>query len=262
MTKIRIIIYVILLGLLGITLLIYNLIDNQQATLSNVLINIFTEIVGVLLGVAVVETLIYHHEQKEYLKKKKVAFSIMRYHLGEHLSLLFNMYKASVLVRPDRHIIDPRQFFSDKYANTLKFLDLSKNAPILPSTTWLKWVASQCQKFSNSINEVLYKYSVYLEPDLVDLMERMRNTLFLNMNIGFYGFMELDKSMGFKRSYDLYSADGMEKIILEHTDLFCDLIDEYNKVMGHEKEMKLEDYMWANNTAPKIGSARLNAQII
>lgn len=249
--------YYLLLTLIIILIIIY--FKNPYATnwLRDFSLNLMTEIIGILLVVILIDRAINIKNENERKKRQEIAFRQLRIPLLNHFTLLFNIFKSSIQEKPDKDYKNVSDLFDDIFFYQITFFDFSKPAPVIPETNWFNYLSQKCLEFKDDLNRTVDKYSFYLEPETVDLMEEIINSPFISFIPQVRRIPELDIRNGYKREYNLFGGEGMIDLIKEYARLFTKLIDCYNLNVLDEKQIIMTDVLWRNDTSPKIGSSRL-----
>ena len=249
--------YILLTLLALILLLLYYFNPGTTNWLKDFALNITTEIIGILLVVTLIDRAISINQESERKKVQKIAFQQLRIPLSHHFTLLFNIFKSSVQEKPNKKYANVSDLFDDIYFNEIAFFDFSKPAPIIPPTDWFTHLSRESAKFKNDLNRTVEKYSLYLDSDIIDLLEEIINSSFISFIIQVSSIPKIDEREGYSRQYNLFSGQGFHDLVEEHTTLFTKLIMYYNQNVSDEKKITMTDGLWGNNTSPKIGSSRL-----
>ncbi|MBU2492649.1 MAG: hypothetical protein KJ571_08505 [Bacteroidetes bacterium] len=193
-------------------------------------------------------------EKKKY---EKIALSQLRIPTHKHITFLFNLYKSTATIKPEREISDVKDLFSDDYFLQLAFLDFSQKAPVYPSMEYYDYCFMECSKFKISISNTLEKYSIHLSSYAIELIENIFNSQFLSLLIDFKSIRDMDKREGFKRDQNYLSISGMNDQAKEYSKLIINLVEMINSNLEYDKKIKIDINSWSETTAPKIGSGRI-----
>jgi|GEM_PF-3972297 len=223
---------------------------------SDFTLNLGTELIGILITVVFIDLVISRHEQREKSKLRRIALRQLRVPMQRHLSLLFNMYKASVTAPATRSINGPETLFREDYYLQLASFDLSKDAPVIPKQQWIDYACHEVNEFRESLSRTLEKYAMHLDSEVIDLLESLLGSSFLSFLKQVPNIRNIDRNEGLNRSFVFFGAPGMKDMIERHTDLFSRLVKLFNSEMDQADHVKLSSDIWRNDVSPQIGSAR------
>lgn len=241
-------------------------INPENSFLKDFSLNLSVEIIGIFLTIFLINKVIEIKDENERKKLEQIAFKQLKIPLGKHFRLLFNIYKASVISKPNLDINSMEDLFSNDYYSELKYFDFSKPAPSIVSMTWSYYLSQECEEFKGALDRTIDKYSQFLESDVIDLLERMINSGFLTHILRVQRLMEIDSTLGFSRQYNSFQIAEFHSTHLDYLDFrkayiqdFTKLIDIFNSVVPDDRQIKYSDRLWDNGVAPRIGSARIEA---
>ncbi|MEW6497451.1 MAG: hypothetical protein AB1589_33860 [Cyanobacteriota bacterium] len=218
-----------------------------------------SEIMGIFLVVFSVDRVIEMEQIKEKNKREAVAFLQLRRPLIRHLYLLFNIFKASTEEKPDKTYQTISDLFDDVYFEQLAFLDFSKPAPVFMSideANWSDYLYRECAQFKEALNRTVEKYCLFLQPEIIDLIEEIINSPFIWLVFQAPNIRKLGRKNNISDSYNLLARQEIRDLFKEYTIRVSELFEQYNKRVPEEKQLKLSDALWANDVPPKIGSGR------
>lgn len=251
--------YLLLFILLVSCFATYFSIPFKSSWIKGFALEMASEILGIFLVIFSVDRVIENEQIKERNKLEAVAFLQLRRPLIRHLYLLFNMFKASVQEKPDKQYQAISDLFDDVFFDQLAFLDLSKPAPLFNSiqANWSDYLSRECAQFKDALNRTVEKYCLFLQPEIIDLMEEIMNSPFIWLvfqapNIRKFGRKDTDIS----GSYNLLARQEIRNLFKEYVNLVSELFEQYNKRVPEEKQLKISEDLWADDVPPKIGSGR------
>lgn len=227
--------------------------------LKDVSLNVGTEVLGILLTVLLIDAVIRRKDQTERDRVVKVAFAQLRIGLQQHIGVLQSMYKASTLHPPQTNPKSLDELFSPDYFVQVAFLDFSKPAPLasVKPLQWFDYLHMEMEQFKATLTRTLEKYAVFLDPNIVELLEEILASSFIGFLTQVKSIPALDQKEGVQRQYNFFSARGMPELTQQHIELIKRLSLEANRNLPNEKQVGINVQNWRNDIAPKFGSARL-----
>lgn len=251
--------YLLLLILLVSCFFIYFSISSETSWIKAVSLEMVSEIMGIFLVVFSIDRVIEVEQAKERKKLETVAFLQLRRPLLRHFYLLFNMFKAATPEKPDKVYERVSDLFDDVFFDQLAFLDFSKSAPIFTSieANWSDYLYRECDQFKDSLNRTVEKYCLFLQPEMIDLIEEIINSPFMWLVFQAPAIRQLGGRTNVSNSYNLLARQEIRDLLREYTNSVSELFEQYNQRVPDEKQLKITDELWANDVPPKIGSSRL-----
>jgi hypothetical protein len=237
--------------------------------LRNITANLGTGLIVAVLTALLIDNIIRTNHEKERKKYQSVALQQLETPLVHQLYLLFYIFKASVEIKPQKKYENVHDLFDNDFFHHLVFFDFSKKAPIygpvFGGTQWFDYISHDCKEFVDALNRTLSKYSVYLDSEIVEIMEHTINSFFVKWVLDAPVMREIAKNEGFKQgSWNLFAAPSVLESVHEYTGLFTKLVEHYNGLVTEEKKIlirKTDDDLWRNDFIP-IGSGRITQKII
>lgn len=243
-----------------------------------------TEILGILFTVLLIEAVIRRKEERDRAWHRRrawyrrIALRQLRIPLNNHLRLLSDMYKASVERKPDREISNLRDLFSEDYFEQITYFNAMGPSPAahpmpLCSVTsgaqrrWIPWdqfLSTEVKQFKEEVDRVVDKYAMYLDPETMDLLERLANSPVV-MSVGHLPMSAtmLLQSWGPQQAYNPFIVEDDARIVRKHTDVFSKVVDIYNKEAPDDRKVLIRNYkMWSDGVAPAVGSSRASYRIL
>ena len=226
-------------------------------------LNLTAELMGILLVLFSVNQTVRTNQEKEKRKFKEIAFRQLRYVLRKQIYLLFEIFKATVEVRPDRDYQTLADLFDDTYFNELKYLDLLTPAPMVTpqgdEMDWLDYLHSELLSLQSALGQVVDRYSFYLDSEVVDVMEELSDSVFVRFINSIWDAKNIN-AIGDRG--DLLSA--CKDLLREYATSLLKLMELYNQSAASERQItmdrrKWEDW-WSHNGRPKIGESRVRLQ--
>lgn len=94
-------------------------------------------------------------------------------------SVVFNMIKATAESSKSEEQTSITELLASVDINKIQKLNLSFEAPVIPTMTWTAYISSAFLEYSEKIERFSEKYSVHLDPTTIDLCEKISNHLFI-----------------------------------------------------------------------------------
>jgi hypothetical protein len=257
----------ILIGLLIACLITYFVAPPSTEWLRNLALNLVTEILGILLTVAFIDRVLRAREESEEyerrIKYQTIALRHLRIPLLNHLRMFTNIFRAVSESAPVKPYESTHDLFDRVYFTNLPLLDFSKDAPLL-GQKWSDYLTRECSRFKESLTRTLDRYSLYLDSNLVELMEQIINSSFFDFVATAPITREVNQRLrpgvalpsNFFAERSLYG--GAINITRKYTDRFSRLLDYYNECESPERKIKPDDHYWSHTVGPRYGSARID----
>ena len=226
-------------------------------------LNMGTEIVGIGLVIALIDTVIRRREERQRKRYRSVALQQLRLPLKNHLRLLSDMYKASVERKPDSEIASLDDLFNEDYFEQITYFNAmgpsgASSGVYQPPIPWFQYLKYESEKFREDLERVVDKYAMHLDPDTLDLVEQLANSAFIN-----HGRFQLPvmvanlQSSGHQGTYNPFMAEHHMHTVRDHTRVFTKVVDIYNMEAPDDRKVLVRDKrIWADNVAPAVGSSR------
>ena len=157
------------------------------------------------------------------------------------------MLKASVAQRPESTTVSLREFFGSSYVGALANLDFFK--PSRSNLTSEGESANEFQQFVLDLTRTLDRYAMYLEADLVELIEKL-----VGSPVGI--IVKLRPGI---RIQAPFSHPTVRPILADYCTQFAALAEAYNAIETEERlTVRPSDEVWREDVMPAIGSAMMN----
>ena len=189
-------------------------------------------------------------QERERRRYRDVALRSLGVPLRRHFGHLASMMKASVEQKPDLTPASLREFFNSGYVATVANLDCSKQSG--SDLAWVDENANEFQHFTDALTQRLDRYAMYLEVELVTLMEGLLTSPFV-------AFVKQTRHLVHQRTVSpaLFSHPTVGPLLGEYCAQFAALAEAFNAVEPEERlVVKPSDEIWRADVAPAIGSAR------
>jgi hypothetical protein len=250
----------ITLAITFISLIITGVLLNNK-NFSDYLINVSVEVLGAIITVLFIDIYLNKHEKIIADKRERIAWTLLKPLMRAHYSLLFNLYKASTAKRGSNFkTIELPKFLSDDYIDTIRHLNVTLKAPVFPATTWINYLRIEFDQFNKKYDTILDKYSAHMDPDLVDVIESIRNSLFHHhMVIGLSMMDNLKRDNDNPTPQNIFGQMFTKEVIIEpYLQNLKTLISLSSNVDIMKDFLDIGDGHWRNDISPAIGSSRIN----
>lgn len=213
------------------------------------------------ITVVLVDRTFREQKQKRQQKMQKTAFRELRVTINSHISLLTDMYIAAMPEYPKDDPDKYEQLFDEKFARQVQLLDFSKEYPTARGgVMWFNYSENELNQLKESIDQVLSKYSPWLDAETTNNLRKLKQSTFVSMLISLSeaNLIQLDNQKGHDRKYAVLA--GNVDIILGHTDILLEIINEYEEIDGIELTDVQDLGAWREDVAPQPESAIISEE--
>lgn len=201
--------------------------------------------------------------EEELIKRRKIALSLLRQPVYRLFDALIAMYRATAINYNKPSNIPIRDFFDEDYFANAIHLDFGKplhQFSSLVQFTWFETFAERIVRLTEAIDIVIKKYSDYLDPDMVDQMERINNLFFTVWAKGLPTSFKNYEYLTMLKKNPTYYPGRMDGVIPESFQEFvCDfilIVENYNSCVDSDKKIKFDP----NKNSVDLGSALLDTE--
>lgn len=214
---------------------------------------------GSYITVILVERSFRIQEENRRQRMQNAALRQLRLNINKHLSFLGNMYIASSQEYPSSSPNSYSDFFNNEFFRNVQFLDFSEEFPTAREHTcpsWFYYSENQIREFQESIDQAINQYSGWMDPELVNTLNEIKDSELLNFILGISeaDIVELDRRKGHERHYAILL--GFPEMIQEHTTALLELIEQYDDI--DDIEVIDVEAIWSENATPHPNSARID----
>lgn len=211
-------------------------------------INIAAGILVALATTFLVDRILRRNQAEERTRYKTIALSQMR--LGRHLGFMVSVFHASFEGRPSKFYNDQdlQGLFPDDYGAQLGFLDFKRPAPVYPPRPWAEWASQQATEFSDALERTIDKYSIFLDPGTVDLLEQIRTSNFLSMLLQVAFLCRLAASSEAGGQLIFFKGENSARTVQNYVTLFSRLAEDYNRHIGQQGRLSMTGAEWSGQT--------------
>lgn len=255
-----IILYAVLTIFLGITGYFSYEGFYNSAYVNSMAQNIFSEIFGIIVTLALVDKIFDLNEEKENKRMQQIALKYLRTEIAKYLRMLLRLYKASVEERYAKKIgaNTIEEFFDEDYFSTIVHLNHNKKVPdITEDYTYLEYIKSRCDDLKSAIEKTLKLHEKYFPSEIVEKMDDLMECDFMKIvNI-------IDRSIKLKtKPYcDLNNLFDNDDTVLAafkwHMSKFIWLVNYYEKITKNSNPIELNAEAWG--VRPVIFAAGLDS---
>jgi len=202
--------------------------------------------------------------RKEEREKKRVKRIVLRQLSGiihRHIDHLSNWYIGALYEYPKTIPTKYSKLFDEEYIETVKKVDFSENYPTAGprDPTWMAVSNHHMNQFSEDINEIISKYSLYLNSDMIKTLQNLADSPITNIFDS--DMMEYDKRKGVKRDYNILNGGNVDIYLSEHLDLVLEVIEWFENDSKVDI-ISVEDLdAWRDDVSPQAGSAKIEKEL-
>ncbi|KAB1443740.1 hypothetical protein [Pseudodesulfovibrio senegalensis] len=157
LSKVQITVSIIILTLLTISLLCWLFTEK----LKDFGLNFFTELLGVIVTIAVIQNIIDRQKRLNYLPLNIAIYRDIHSFISNFISLWETVYDASVSEERPTQL---SEFFCPESFNKMARFDLSKQANVLHKTSWFTHFEDSRVNLEEQCSKLLDKYVTHLDP--------------------------------------------------------------------------------------------------
>jgi hypothetical protein len=140
-------------------------------------LNLFTEMLGVLITIFVIDYLVKRREHKKQLPIKASIYKDTFKFFGQYITIFHSSYVVSV---PDELPENLEDFISENgIGKVFKYLDLNTKPRITPERTWFNYFQERRNSILNLGNTFLERYKGFTEPEVFNAIHTLINGTFL-----------------------------------------------------------------------------------
>lgn len=219
--------------------------------------NLSIEILGAIITLIFIDLYLSRHEKRIAEKREKIAWTLLRPIIHSNLSILFTIYKAASKKQGKNYETNElSEFLGEDFIVTIQHFNVIGSAPIFPDMSWIDYLKIEFEKINKRYNEVLDKYSIHMEPELVEILEEIINSRFhkhlIDINPSLFKY-NVDMSQ------DFFRRTCTRKYHIEpYVNNVKTLLNLASKVEIMDNFFKITDLSWDNKLAPQIGSSRID----
>src|ERR1035437_4905219 len=228
----------------------------SKGWLSGFASNLGAGFVGSLLTVFLIDRAIEAAQQQQSARVKSVPSARLRPNLISHLTLLFDLHKASAAAAPTVGPARLDDIFSDTYYETIRHLDFSKPAPISPPASWFEFSTYSMQRFTNSLERMVDTFVAFLSPENIETLEGLQNSPIVALFTQLAFLSQLALKEGRRLPPLVLGNDGVIELMRGYVETVQARVTKFNG--SPRKPFSIPDLpLWRIEVSPAIGSPRL-----
>lgn len=160
-------------------------------------LNFFTEMLGVLVTVLVIEKLLQNREKDRLLPQQMVVYEDVRLFVSRYISFWTTTYRESV---PEGDPKDLEELFSESgMPKILKYLHMDSEPNVTPPRKWWDWIVYNAKEFSEAGDKILDRHAHILEPAVYALVHQLTESSFNKLLLMIPGLKQSDSLRQFPR---------------------------------------------------------------
>lgn len=223
---------------------------------SDALSNIATGFYGSIIVYYLIEKRLEESHEEEIAERRRIALTRVRRPLQSLLNFLAQFYKASSN-KPDPIPKTYTELFSEDYYENIRYLDFEQDAPVIPKRTWMTYSSEVVIQLKNQFDQVIDTYGLSLDPETLELLEKVSNCFILGYCTHFRAIIQVDKLKGYKRHYLM--LNGYHTMVQEDLPIVLELLEKVNSVVT--PSLSLTSDFGRDDISPKWGINRTNIKI-
>ncbi|RYY69512.1 MAG: hypothetical protein EOO13_09315 [Chitinophagaceae bacterium] len=248
-----------IIGLLFFVTVIFGTCSSQLF-LKEYAINLSVELLGALITLLFIDLYIGNRENKIAMKREGIAWTLLKPVVTQHFDILFQIYKSSA---PQKGInlntAHLSIFFDETFLDNYRHFNVKNTAPVYPPQTWTNYLKNMFTKINNGYDNVLEKYAIHLDPELVKTIEDIRSSHFHKRMIESLTII-FNKPASAKGLFLVQTFGELftkEAIILPYFDSMKELLMHARKTEVMDNFFSINDNSWDDRMLPKIASCRI-----
>jgi hypothetical protein len=230
---------------------------NQRTWIDSITSNLAAGFLTAFLIVLFIDRALDRERKRQVYRTRALALSQLPRFLATHVELLWGWYKAAVHSLPATPFGTFAELFSDEYYRGIRYLDMSKRAPVASPMDWFEWNAYKFGELRTELRRIADTYAALVDPDTLAMLEEMANTPLMVLIPQFTGTRELDAREGYRRAYNFFAGQGIDTLVKEHVRSLLQLIDHVNANVARPIKVETRELM-RNDIAPQVGSSRIS----
>jgi hypothetical protein len=144
-------------------------------------LNFFTEIMGAIITVFILDRIIKKREAQKNIPLKLAIYEDIRLYATRYIGFWAQTYMISVPEKAPENIKD---FFSPNGMNKiLSYLYMESEPNVTPPQKWWDWIVHNAKEFKDNGDKILDRYSGHLDPDTFGYLHQLTESSFNNCHL-------------------------------------------------------------------------------
>lgn len=219
--------------------------------------NIVAELFGILITIFFVDYLLRIERKKQDDKYAFIAYKKIVSQIQIILRLLLQIYKASSNKNNIKKFESYNDFLSEDNLDHIfehyAYFDFKKEAPVLPKQDWFEFTEHALNSSLKEVSLIIDRYLPFLDIIIVEKLENLTNDsqLLIIKNQKRWNIVFKQIGQDWRQG-----VQWRNKGLLKET--FTVLLSIIKEISKRNKEVNfaIDQGLWSENVAPKVGSAR------
>lgn len=221
----------------------------------DLLLGLGTNVTVAIVIVFMVEGTIRRREARELARRGHAAVRLLRQPLSEHLYFLLNLWHASAGRNPTTVPTGVTALQGEEFLAAVRMIDFSAPSPVLPAQAWAGYAKREADGLSNAITSVLDRHSTWVSQDVVDLLESVLASRFLEVcRVTFLLHLAAARRENDDEHLAPFLHRSIHSILLTHMTYVARLVRTVDQA-GGSSPLQLPTSIW--NEPEPVGSGRL-----
>jgi len=218
--------------------------------------NLATGFYGSIVVYYLVERSLEKSNERENIRRRKIAFNRIRRPLQDLLRFLWQLYKASRL-KPDILPSNYEELFSDDYFDSIRYLDFKQNAPVTPRRSWMQYTPQVTNRIQSQFETIIDTYGSFLDTETLEKLEQVYNCHLFPYFRGFPAIIQVDIQERFQRHYLM--LNGTHEMLREDIKNILQLLELTNSLL--DAPISLSQDFSRDDVSPRWGVNRTDLEI-
>lgn len=236
--------YLILLTILILCSFISFSLHPNANWLENFSLNVASEILGIFLVVFSIDRVIDSDKDKKRKTKEKVALHQLKRYVVRHLYFLVKLVKSSGQSQPKMNYTKSIELLNDIDLESITLWKIYRHESLLKisNLNYLDLLSPEYLELRDSLNKIIEKYSLFLQPDIIKSIEEINDSSLL-----FLMARDRDSARdGSLQPKALLNKSNICDYLQEYLAKLDKLITVYNQQVSGEEKIKIEQ-LWLDN---------------
>jgi len=203
-------------------------------------LNFFTEMLGVLVTVLIIDKIILIRENQRLIPLKMAVYEDVRLFTSRYIGFWTTTYRESV---PENDPKDLAEFFSEKgISKIFLFLNMDSEPNVSPPIKWWDWMVHNAKEFKEKGDKILERHAHILEPEVYAKIHHITECDFTTLlnNIPLIRNYDITNNFPRPKTLNHYSIppekEDFEAILYLYQ--WCELtFNEYKKIKPNIKQV-------------------------